>query len=913
MRFNHLAMGPALVGCAFVALTSCSTDDKEPSPGLAPTISASTAAASAYDIVKVPIAMTIDGNLNEWTNISAISLADNSGRGSGLDNTAKVKLAWDNTYLYAAYDVTDTELLALQTTRDHGQIFEDDEIELYIDPQGDGASATSMTPTDYQFLANIREALGDIRGTTTGGKDDSYNAPGFLAKVVTNGTLNSGGADVGYTMELRISWADLGVTPAAGNFMRIDPAVGDRDGSGPPPVYAFDWAGLDPFNNPSGWKDVQLVNRPPPTSAYDIVQVPTAMAIDGSLAEWTGISAISMADTAAGWTGKNTAKVKLAWDPTYLYLAYDVTDTDLEAVETARDAGNIYKDDEVEFYIDPQGDGWTAPRMTPTDYQFVANIRDAIGDMKGTPTGGKDASFNAPSFVAKAVTSGTIGGGADVGYTVEARISWTDLGVTPAAGNFLRIDPAVGDWDGSVRPTTPEAFDWASVTPFNNPIGWKDVKLAVDNTAPAAPTNLVLTVVSPSQIDVSWTVSASGDVAKYNIYRATSGTPTLYKTVPANPYHDTGLTPGTYTYQVSAVDAGGNESSKTSAKSATTGGTSGLSLRAGIYDGFSLIGKGPGGDTVPPRYSVLHGIPATTADLPGIIAQAESADVHLLLTLVHSPSTFTDPAPDQNGHKCMTFNWTKYLAWLDDAATHPEVGDALARGRASVFVIDEPLHPNYCGSIKRDDVNRMGLETKARFPGARTIVRAGSNVFSAGTEPAGGGWTGIDYGVASYGRYPVGSTLRDELPGAYYSRQKATLAAVNVGTIPSMNLWDGGGNVCWDYRNTGSSSGRIHGSLLTGTNPGTYYGDGEDCGVQAVGTYWMMSPAVMRETIDAAFNDPDFPVFTFWGHVLNNNMPDTSEARYQAYEARSDIVSGLDYVITKAASSGATHHWRPTK
>jgi cellulose/xylan binding protein with CBM9 domain/fibronectin type III domain protein len=578
MRLNNLAMGPVLAGCAVMVLTSCSTDDREPSPGLAPTISASTAATSAYDIVKVPTAMTIDGNLSEWANIAAISMADHSTRGPGLDNTAKVKLAWDDTYLYAAYDVTDTELLADQTTRDHPDIFKDDAVELYIDPQGDGSAATSMTPTDYQFLANVREALGDVRGRTTppGGKDASFNASSFLARAVSNGTLNGGGADAGYTVELQISWADLGVTPAAGNFVRIDPVVDDKD-TGNTSIEEFDWAGLTSnFNNPSGWKDVQLVNRPPPTSAYDIVNVPTPMAIDGSLAEWTGIAAISMADTATGWTGKNTAKVKLAWDPTYLYVAYDVTDTDLEALETARDAGNIYKDDEIEFYIDPQGDGWTAPRMTPTDYQFLANIRDALGDMRGTTTGGKDATYNAPSFLAKAVTNGTIGGGTDVGYTVEARVAWTDLGVTAAAGNFLRVDPVVGDWDGTNRPAIPEAFDWAGLTTYNNPIGWKDVKLAVDNTAPAAPTNLALAVVSSSQIDVSWTASTSSDVAKYNIYRSTSGTPTLNKTVTASPYHDTGLTPGSYSYQVSAVDAAGNESAKTPTKSATVGTTSGI-------------------------------------------------------------------------------------------------------------------------------------------------------------------------------------------------------------------------------------------------------------------------------------------------------------------------------------------------
>ena len=56
-----------------------------------------------------------------------------------------MKLAWDATYLYAAYTVTDTEILAVQTTRDHADLYKDDAVELFIDPQGDGSGALSST------------------------------------------------------------------------------------------------------------------------------------------------------------------------------------------------------------------------------------------------------------------------------------------------------------------------------------------------------------------------------------------------------------------------------------------------------------------------------------------------------------------------------------------------------------------------------------------------------------------------------------------------------------------------------------------------------------------------------------------------------------------------------------------------
>ena len=483
MPLRILALGPVLAGCALVALTSCSTDEEKQEAGLAPSMSPAVAAVSAYDIVKVP-SITVDGNLSDWADVAAISMADNSGRSGGVDNTAQVKLAWDDSYLYAAYDVTDTELLAIQTARDDGDIYKDDEVELYVDPQGDGAGAASMTPTDYQFLANVQDAVGDNHGDGAGGKDASFNASSLLAKAAINGSLNVSGADVGYTVELRVSWSDLGVSPSAGHFMRMDLAVGDRDGSGPPPVQDFDWAGLGIFNNPSGWKDVQLVDPPPPAADYDVTKV-ASMAIDGNLSDWAGIPAVSMTDDDDRGAATNSATVKLAWNDTYLYAAYDVSDTELLAVQTGRDASEIYKDDEVELYLDPQGDGESATSMTATDYQFLANVRDAISDYRGNGSGDKDGSYNAGSYLSKAVTNGTLNvTGTDVGYQIEFRIAWSDLGVTPTAGHVMGTDLAVGDRDAGTPPV--QDFDWAGLTTtYNNPSAWKRVRLVGGGTQPS--------------------------------------------------------------------------------------------------------------------------------------------------------------------------------------------------------------------------------------------------------------------------------------------------------------------------------------------------------------------------------------------------------------------------------------------
>ncbi len=704
---------------AVMVAASCTTDDPDTEESaLAPSpISAAASAVSAYDIVKVP-AMTIDGNLNEWTNVAAISMADNSGRTGGVDNTAKVKLAWDETYLYAAYNITDTELLAVQTTRDNADIYKDDAVELYIDPQGDGASATTMATNDYQLLANVRDALGDARGTGTASKDESFNPTSYQAKAASNGTLNATGTDVGYTVELRISWSDLGITPAAGHFMRIDPAVDDRDGTGAPPVQTFDWAGLSTtYNNPSGWKDVQLVNPPPPVSAYDIVKVGnTGMTVDGNLSDWNGVPAVTFADDPARGAAANSASVKLAWNDTYLFAAYNVSDTELLALQTVRDHGDIYKDDEVELYIDPQGDGAGASSMTATDYQFLANVREAVGDNRGNGAGGKDASYNATSFVAKAVTDGTLNAaGTDAGYTVELRISWSDLGVTPAAGHFMRLDLAAGDRDGSGPPPVNE-FDWAGLsTTYNNPGGWKPVKLVVDASAPATPTNVTATAVSSSQIDVGWTASTSGDVARYNIYRGTTGTPTLLTSVGASPYRDTALTAGTsYSYQVAAVDAAGNESPRTSSVTATTTGTTAQGIPFGpfnLWRSYTAL-----------KDNVEHFNLSHDSDTPGnIITRINSArnlGIKLMLVMTGGPHSL-NYADGVNPPFHMP-TWKRRM----DAFDTPEIKKAIADGVTDGTiignsVIDEAHHQSWQSStfqLTKAMTDEMCGYVKAYFP-----------------------------------------------------------------------------------------------------------------------------------------------------------------------------------------------------
>ncbi len=92
--------------------------------------------------------------------------------------------------------------------------------------------------------------------------------------------------------------------------------------------------------------------------------------------------------------------------------------------------------------------------------------------------------------------------------------------------------------------------------------------VSTDVNSPSIPTGFTATATGPAAVYLSWTASTDNvGVAGYNVYRAGAY---LGNCTTTN-YTDTGLSPSTtYSYQVSAYDAIGNESYKSATRTATT-------------------------------------------------------------------------------------------------------------------------------------------------------------------------------------------------------------------------------------------------------------------------------------------------------------------------------------------------------
>ncbi len=199
-----------------------------------------------------------------------------------------------------------------------------------------------------------------------------------------------------------------------------------------------------------------------------------------------------------------------------------------------------------------------------TTYSYTVAAYDAAGNTsaQSAVASATTQPLPAPTISSFAANPGTI-------FVSQSSIlSWTVSNATS-----LSIDNGIGTVTGTtskvVTPATTTIYTLTATNSSGSATAITAVIVNADTQAPTIPTNLAATVISASQINLSWTASSDNvSVSGYNVYRngsriavVTSGTS----------YQDTGLTPATtYTYTVSAYDAAGNTSGQSSPVSATT-------------------------------------------------------------------------------------------------------------------------------------------------------------------------------------------------------------------------------------------------------------------------------------------------------------------------------------------------------
>jgi len=175
-----------------------------------------------------------DGDLTEWAGITPIVLSVNTANptayiapngliGGDADLLVKAYLAVDETYLYVAFDVDD-DLVSVDTlVTDYQQ----DSPDLFLgtyDWRGKKHTAYRRGATpDYHFRFSKNRAFQDNGGIVLKRPGEDY---AWVQKILTPG----------YTVEVRMSWAELAAAngdsvfvPQEGMRIPIDFSINDRD------------------------------------------------------------------------------------------------------------------------------------------------------------------------------------------------------------------------------------------------------------------------------------------------------------------------------------------------------------------------------------------------------------------------------------------------------------------------------------------------------------------------------------------------------------------------------------------------------------------------------------------------------------------------------------------------------------
>jgi len=220
-----------------------------------------------------------------------------------------------------------------------------------------------------------------------------------------------------------------------------------------------------------------LQNTLPPPAEHVCRRALSPMAIDGVLDEETWQQAPPMGEFRCFLTKQGKplypTEAKCAWDDQHLYFAFVAEDPDIWSHYTQRDQ-NLWEEEVVEVYLDPDGDG--------KNYrEFEVNPRNAVVDLnipQGIDIGDVEVArkWDAVNLQAAVRANGTINRREDTdrSWTVELALAWEDLtpeGTPPKIGEVWRAQLYRIDRSRTLPgPEKQEFSGWSPTDTFHNPL-----------------------------------------------------------------------------------------------------------------------------------------------------------------------------------------------------------------------------------------------------------------------------------------------------------------------------------------------------------------------------------------------------------------------------------------------------------
>ncbi|HTE24137.1 sugar-binding protein [Flavitalea sp.] len=197
-----------------------------------------------------PTKISIDGDLKEWSKCASTTIIDSFRRKS--NNKMSFQSMWNKNFLYLAFIVEDVNLAALQSSPDHPELYLDDMVEFLIDTRNRKDSCWDTDDIIYHI--NLLGQKKDDRGTIDCRTDPNWNGNAVYALTIRGSLNDNTDKDTGYSVEIAISWKELGVEPASGKKLGFNFANGDNG-------KLFDWVNASPFRSPYRFGDLELIKE----------------------------------------------------------------------------------------------------------------------------------------------------------------------------------------------------------------------------------------------------------------------------------------------------------------------------------------------------------------------------------------------------------------------------------------------------------------------------------------------------------------------------------------------------------------------------------------------------------------------------------------------------------------------------
>ncbi len=192
------------------------------------------------------------------------------------------------------------------------------------------------------------------------------------------------------------------------------------------------------------WPVLAVADEPPVVREAVCRRTATPPTIDGKGDDPAWADAQLLEHFPSFWNGtdtrsRTTTRARLLWDDQALYVLAEMTDRELRASGTTRNA-KLWFGDVFEMFLKPKADA-------KPYYEFQFNPHGALLELAipGMPFDFDAVAAEPPSGITMAVTvDGTLGQPSDVdrGWTVEVRIPWSRFATTggrPRVGDAWRF------------------------------------------------------------------------------------------------------------------------------------------------------------------------------------------------------------------------------------------------------------------------------------------------------------------------------------------------------------------------------------------------------------------------------------------------------------------------------------------